>query len=142
MVGAAGAVGVDGHAQRARGCTGIAGGIGSSRGQAMGAVRPGPQSCKSRPRCALAAVLPSSVEPSKTLTVLLATAVPVSVSVSSLVMPSPTVPLSGENEVMVGATGGAVIVTARAADAAPVLPAASVAVAVRLCAPFASAAVV
>ena len=44
---------------------------------------------------------------------------------------------------MLGATGAVVsIVTASAADAAPVLPAASLAVAVRLCAPFASAAVV
>ena len=74
---------------------------------------------------------------------LLASAVPVSVSVLSLVMPSPTVPLSVENEVMLGAAGAVVsIVTLIAADAAPVLPAASVAVAVRLCAPFASAAVV
>ena len=68
---------------------------------------------------------------------------PVSVSVLSLVMPSPTVPLSVENEAMVGATGAVVsMVTASAADATPVLPAASVAVAVRLWAPFASAAVV
>ena len=74
---------------------------------------------------------------------LLASAVPVSVSVLSLVMWSPTVPLSLENEVIVGATGAAVsIVTASAVEAAPVLPAASVAVAVRLWAPFASAAVV
>ena len=74
---------------------------------------------------------------------LLASAVPVSVSVLSLVMPSPTVPLSVENEAMVGATGAVVsIVTLSAAEAAPVLPAASVAVAVRLWAPFASAAVV
>ena len=58
-------------------------------------------------------------------------------------MPSPTVPVSGENEAMLGATGAVVsIVTLSAAEATPVLPAASVAVAVRLCAPFASAAVV
>ena len=50
-----------------------------------------------------ATALPSSVAPSKTLTVALASAVPVSVSVLSLVMPSPTVPLSVENEAMVGA---------------------------------------
>ena len=44
---------------------------------------------------------------------------------------------------MLGATGAVVsIVTLSAADAAPLLPAASLAVAVRLCAPFASAAVV
>ena len=58
-------------------------------------------------------------------------------------MPSPTVPLSGENEVMLGATGATVsMVTAMAAEAALILPAASVAVAVRLWAPLASAAVV
>ncbi len=74
---------------------------------------------------------------------LLASAVPVRVSVLSLVMPSPTVPLSVENEAMVGATGAAVsMVTRSAVEAAPVLPAASVAVAVRLWAPLASAAVV
>ena len=39
---------------------------------------------------------------------LLASAVPVSVSVLSLVMPSPTVPLSVENEVIAGALGAAV----------------------------------
>ena len=73
----------------------------------------------------------------------LASAVPVSVSVLSLVMPSPTMPLSVENEVMVGATGAVVsMVTLSALEATPVLPAASVAVAVRLWAPLASAAVV
>jgi hypothetical protein len=46
---------------------------------------------------------------------------------------SPTTPLSGENEVMLGAIGAVVsTVTLRAEDAAPVLPAASVAVAVKL----------
>ena len=74
---------------------------------------------------------------------LLASAVPVSVRVLSLVMWSPTTPLSVENEAMVGATGAVVsMVTLSAAEAAPVLPAASVAVAVRLWAPLASAAVV
>src|SRR5258708_28524505 len=78
----------------------------------------------------LAVALPSSVAPSNTLTVALASAVPVSVSVLSLVMPSPIVPLSVENEAMLGATGAVVsMVTLRAADAGPVLPAASVAVA-------------
>ena len=73
----------------------------------------------------------------------LASAVPVSVSVLSLVMPSPTTPLSVENEAMVGATGAVVsMVTLSALEATPVLPAASVAVAVRLWAPLASAAVV
>ena len=56
-------------------------------------------------------------------------------------MPSPTTPLSGENEAIVGAPG-VPIVTARAAEAAPVLPAASLAVAVKECVAFASAAVV
>ena len=74
---------------------------------------------------------------------LLASAVPVSVSVLSLVMPSPTVPLSLENAAIAGMLGAAVsIVTLSVADAAPVLPAASVAVAVRLWVPLASTAVV
>src|SRR5260221_10022952 len=91
----------------------------------------------------LAGALPSSVTPSNTLTVVLASAVPVSVRVLSLVRPSPTVPLSVENEAMLGATGAMVsMVTLRAAEAALLLPAASVAVAVRLWAPLASAAVV
>ena len=73
----------------------------------------------------------------------LAAAVPVSVSVLALVMPSPTVPLSFENEAIVGTTGAAVsTVTLSALEAALVLPAASVAVAVRLWAPSVSAAVV
>ena len=47
-----------------------------------------------------------------------------------MVMPSPTTPLSVENEAMLGATGAVVsTVTLSAAEAAPVLPAASVAVA-------------
>ena len=73
----------------------------------------------------------------------LASAVPVSVRVLSLVMPSPTTPLSVENEAMAGATGATVsMVTLSASEAALVLPAASVAVAVRLWAPLVSAAVV
>ena len=81
--------------------------------------------------------------PSNTLTVALASAVPLKVSVLSLVMPSPTVPLSVVNEAIVGAAGAAMsMVTLSAADATPVLPAASVAVAVRLWLPLASAAVV
>ena len=66
---------------------------------------------------------------------------------TGLIRPTPTAtcnwPLSVENEVMVGATGAVVsMVTLSAAEATPVLPAASVAVAVRLWAPLASAAVV
>ena len=58
-------------------------------------------------------------------------------------MPSPTVPVSFENETMAGEPGAAAsTVTLKAADAALVLPAASVAVAVRLCAPFAKVPVV
>src|SRR5262249_16945604 len=56
----------------------------------------------------LATTLPSSVAPSNTLTVALASAVPVSVRTFVLVIPSPTVPVSGENEAMVGATGAVV----------------------------------
>ena len=87
--------------------------------------------------------MPSKVAPSYTFTVLLASAVPVSVRVLSLVMPSPTVPVSVENAAIAGALGAAVsTVTLKAAEAALVLPAASVAVAVKLWLPFAKAAVV
>src|ERR1035437_9435513 len=87
--------------------------------------------------------VPSLVVPSNTATVLLASAAPVSVSVLTLVIWSPTTPLSGENDVMAGALGATVsTVTAKADEATPVLPAASVAVAVRLWAPLLSAAVV
>src|SRR5258707_15699269 len=68
-------------------------------------------------------------------TVLFAAAVPVRVSVLWLVMPSPTTPVSGENEIGDGAAGAAGadgMVTASAADARLVLPAASVALAVKL----------
>ena len=98
---------VDGDAQRGRRRTGIAGRIGGGGGQAVRAVRqrrrrigPGP--------AAVGHALPSRVAPSKTLTVQLASAVPVSVSVVSLVMWSPTVPLSVENEAIVGAAGATV----------------------------------
>ena len=60
-----------------------------------------------------------------------------------MVMPSPAVLLSVEYEAIAGVTGALVsMVTFSAADAALVLPATSVAVAVRLWAPLASAAVV
>src|SRR5262245_53370233 len=60
------------------------------------------------------------------LSVLLAAAVPLKVRVLSLVMPSPTVPLSDENELMVGAPGAPVsTVTLRGLEAAPWLPPAS-----------------
>src|SRR3984893_9290357 len=53
-----------------------------------------------------AVAIPIWVVPSNTLTVLLATAVPVRVGVLSLVIWSPTIPLSVENEVICGAAGG------------------------------------
>ena len=56
---------------------------------------------------------------------------------------SPMVPVSGENEAIAGVAGALVsMVTLSALEAALVLPAASVAVAVRLWAPLVSAAVV
>ncbi len=68
---------------------------------------------------------------------LFAAAVPVSVSVLSLVIPSPTVPVSLENEVIVGALGATVsTVTDRGDEAALVVPP-DVAVAVKLWLPFA-----
>jgi len=74
-----------------------------------------------------AVAVPSCVVPSYTFTVLLAVAVPASVSVLSFVMASPAVPLSDENEVMIGAPAtGALTVTGSAAEAALALPAASV----------------
>src|SRR6185312_17395067 len=78
---------------------------------------------------ALATTLPSRLTPSKTFTVALASAVPVSVRVLSLVMPSPATLLSVEYDAMVGLTGATVsMLTLRAGEAAPVLPATSVAV--------------
>src|ERR1700730_18465791 len=50
--------------------------------------------------------VPTCVVPSTTVTVLLATAVPVRVGVLSFVVWSPTTPLSVENETIVGAAGG------------------------------------
>ena len=71
-----------------------------------------------------------------------ASAVPARVSVVSFVAPD-TTPASSLMEVMMGAAGAALsTVTARAADAGPVPPAASVATAVKLCAPSVRAAVV
>ena len=51
---------------------------------------------------ASAVVVPSNVDPSYTLIVLLATAVPLRVRTVALVMPSPSVALSGEYDVTVG----------------------------------------
>ncbi len=81
-----------------------------------------------------ALTLPSTVAPSNTLTVLLASAVPLRATSLKLTIALLTIE---------GAFGAvASTVTLSAADAVPVLPAASVAVAVRLWAPLASAAVV
>ena len=103
--------------------------------QGRGGEAPGPTAIRRH--------LPTCVVPSYTFTVLFAAAVPVSVSVLSLVIPSPTVPLSFEKVAIVGTLVPAVFtVTASADEAALVLPAASVAVAVKLWAPFAKAAVV
>ena len=90
----------------------------------------------------MAVTVPISAVPSKIFTVLFAAAVPARANVLSLVMPSPTTPLSLENEAIVGIPGAAAIVTTAAAEAAPVLPAASVAVAVKLWLPVGNAKVV
>ena len=59
---------------------------------------------------------PNLAVPSNIATLLLAAAVPLRVNVVALVMPSPTVPLSGEKDVMAGALGTTVsTVTAKAA---------------------------
>src|SRR5690349_5969989 len=90
----------------------------------------------------LATALPMSVAPSKTLTVLLASAVPVSVKVFASVRWSPTTLLSGENAAIVGAAGASVsTMTASAADAGLKLPFESTATALKLWAPLASVAV-
>ena len=99
MVGATGAVVSMVTLSAARGRAGIAGGIGGSGGQAVGAVgerrggiAPGPAAVGSGAAEQRGAVID--------LDRALASAVPVSVRVLSLVMPSPTMPLSVENEAM------------------------------------------
>ena len=90
----------------------------------------------------LAVAVPIWVAPSNTSTVLPAAAVPARVMWLALVMPSPAVPLSGENEATVGAPGATVsTVTFSAAEAALMLPAASIALAVKAWLPSASVAV-
>src|SRR4029079_653085 len=80
---------------------------------------------------ALAVTLPRSLPLSKILTVLFATALPLSVSVLSLVIWSPATPLSVVKVAMLGvATDGAEIVAVETDEAPPTLPAASDAVAV------------
>src|ERR1700761_5660126 len=81
---------------------------------------------------ALAVAVPIWVAPSNTSTVLPATAVPARVRWLASVMPSPTVPLSGEKETTLGAAGATVsTVTVRAAEAVLTLPATSTAFEVR-----------
>ena len=91
-----------------------------------------------------ATVVPIDTPSRKISTVLpAAPAVPLSVSVVSLVRWSPAVPLSTENAVIDGATGATVsMVTWNAVEDAPWLPAASVALAVRVWVPSPSTEVV
>ena len=90
----------------------------------------------------VAVTVPSDTPPSKTSIAAPASAVPLRVSVLPAVMPSPPTPVSEAKPVMTGAAGAAVsTVTTRAGEAALTLPAASVAVALKLCAPSARAAV-
>ena len=142
MVGATGAVVSMVTAQRARGHPGIAGGISCRGGQTVAAigrhrrgVAPGALSARQR-----------AAEQRRTV-IDLDRAVGLRRAGQrqrlSLVMPSPTTPLSVENEVIVGMVGAVVsMVTFSALEATPVLPAASVAVAVRLWPPFGRTAVV
>ena len=58
----------------------------------------------------LAVAVPIWVEPSYTLMVLLAAAVPFSVSTLASVTPSPTTPVSGDHDVITGAAGADVVV--------------------------------
>ncbi len=98
--------------------------------------------------CASATALPSTVVPSDTITMLLASAVPLNSGVLSLVVPLLAIgtgepPLSLFSTSPVAATGATVsTLKAMAAEAGPTLPAGSVTVAVRLCAPSPSVGVV
>ena len=79
----------------------------------------------------LAVAVPSSVAPSNTLTVLFATAVPVRVSILARLIPLTTW-LSGDTEAMTGAAGAVEAITgSTACDAALVLLATSITVAVK-----------
>ena len=83
-----------------------------------------------------AVAVPIWVAPSNTSTVMPAVAIPVRVTWLTLVMPSPVVPLSGENEATVGVPGGVVSICsvparlAGAPDRLATLPAPSLMVAV------------
>ena len=125
-----GAGAVQRHVHGRGGRTGIAGRIRIRRCEAVAAARQAPRSYSSRPRCRSRVAVPSCVVPSNTFTVLLASAVPLSVTT-----------LVGETELLLitGAVGATVsIVTLSADDAALVVPD-TVSVAVKLCVPFAKA---
>ncbi len=93
---------------------------------------PAPPTVKLQLPLASAVTVPSTVVPSEMVTVAPASAVPLMVGVLSLVMPSPLAPLSLlVSSVAVGVAVLLSMVRLRAADVAE-LPAASVAVAVRL----------
>src|SRR5262249_36633147 len=92
----------------------------------------------------LAVALPSSVPPSYTLTVLFASAVPTIVGVLAVVMLSRAEARSSSPGASATPAGGCTdvsMVRGRIAEALPVLAAASVALAVRLCSPSPSAVV-
>ena len=91
------------HRQGRRRRPGIAGHIGRRRREGVRSIRQRRRRIVQAP-LPLATALPNSVAPSNTLTVALASAVPVSVRTFAVVLPSPTVPVSGENEAIVGAT--------------------------------------
>ena len=83
------------------------------------------------PVVVLAVVVPRLVVPSKTVTIALASALPLTVIVVALVTPSvPERPVSVAMPLMLGAAGAVVsIVALKADEATPVLPARSCAVA-------------
>ena len=86
MTGAPGAVSVNRHGQWRRSRTGISGRIGRGGGETMGRHSKAPLLYSLQAPLVLATTLLSSVAPSKILTVAFASAVPLNVSVLSLVM--------------------------------------------------------
>ena len=134
---------IDGHGQRSRGRTGVAGGIGRRRGQAVGAIGQ-----RRRGIAPGAAAVGRRAAEQRRAVVDLDRAVGFRragqrqrVVVGDAVADDAAV--GRERGDRSGATGAVVsMVTSSAAEATLVLPAASVAVAVRLWAPLASAAVV
>ena len=133
---------IDGHAQRGRGHAGIAGRIGRRRGQAVGAIgerrggeAPGP--CPARNR---AAEQRGAIIDLDGAVGFRRTGQRQRIVVGDVVANGAAVGRERGNAR--GDRGGRVDGHAQGAEATPVLPAASVAVAVRLWAPLASAAVV